>query len=734
VPVPYGPRLEHELIATLTNPAQLDVLRAADLLAGERIEAFDRLARAAARATHAPVAQVNLLTADEQLPLACYGPEPWTSAGAVPLDFSYCKHVVGTARPLRVADAREHPLTRDSRATTESGIAAYAAAPLTTDHGHTLGTLCVFDFHPREWTDEHMEILDDLAALAVSEIQARVAARRQTREAVAASEARYRALADDALDTSEVGTIILDAEFRVIWVNRAIERFFDVERVRILGRDKRLLLHEELKHRVEDSDGFERLLRAIYAANDSVAEFECRLKDGRWLAHWSRPIHSGVYAGGRIEHYYDVTEAKRAESVLREHARVAETLHSLGESFASELNLEALVERVTDAATALTGAQFGAFFYNQKNEAGESYTLYTISGVPREAFSKFPNPRNTPVFHPTFAGEGVVRSDDITQDPRYGTMGPHFGMPKGHLPVRSYLAVPVTSSSGEVIGGIFLGHEGAALFSETHERLAVGIASWAAVAVDNARLYDAERRARAAAEEANRAKADFLATMSHELRTPLNATIGYSDLLLMGIPEAIPTASQAQVRRIGASARHLLELIEEILSFSRIEAGRERVDVEEFDVVELAVGVGEMLEPLAGQQGLAFHVGVPDGPVPMRSDARKIRQILLNLLSNAIKFTEAGSVELQVTAREGEMEFVVADTGIGISPEHLARVFEPFYQAETAKHLRVSGTGLGLALVRQVSEMLGGGVSVESTPGQGTRFTVRLPRELPFES
>ena len=716
----------------LTEPARLDVLRAADLLSRERVDAFERLARAAARATRAPVAQVNLVTDEQQVPRACFGPEPWASGGAVPLEFSYCKHVVMTAEPLRVSDARTHPLTRDNRATTESGIGAYAAAPLTTDDGHTLGSLCVFDFHPREWTDDDMAILQDMAAIAVAEIQARRAARLQASDAVRESEARYRALADDALDTSEVGTLILDSEFRVVWINKAVERFFEVERGRVVGADKRRLLAEELKHRVQDPDGFERTLNAIYDANDSAAEFECRLKSGPWLAHWSRPIRSGLYAGGRIEHYYDVSEAKRAEAVLREHARVAETLHSLGESFASELNLDALVQRVTDAATALTGAQFGAFFYNLVNEAGESYTLYSISGVPREAFSRFPNPRNTPVFHPTFAGESVVRSADITLDPRYGTMGPHFGMPKGHLPVRSYLAVPVISSSGEVLGGVFLGHAHTDVFSETHERLAVGIASWAAVAVDNARLYEAERRARAAAEEANRAKADFLATMSHELRTPLNATIGYSDLLLMGIPEPIPSASQAQVKRIGASARHLLELIEEILTFSRIEAGRERVDVDEFDAVELAVGVGEMVEPLAGQRGLQFAVHAPPPPVPMRSDARKVRQVLLNLLSNAIKFTENGSVQLWVAVSGGEMEFVVADTGIGIAPEHMERVFEPFFQAETAKHLRVSGTGLGLSLVKQVSEMLGGSVSVESSPGQGSRFTVRMPRELPL--
>src|SRR5215813_1133810 len=122
-----------------------------------------------------------------------------------------------------------------------------------------------------------------------------------------------------------------------------------------------------------------------------------------------------------------------------------EILQRVGAAVAGELNLDRAVQMVTDAATELSGAAFGAFFYNVTNAAGESYMLYTISGVPREAFSKFPMPRNTPIFAPTFSGAGVVRSDDITKDPRYGTMDTYGGMPPGHLPVRSYLAVPVVS-------------------------------------------------------------------------------------------------------------------------------------------------------------------------------------------------------------------------------------------------------------------------------------------------
>jgi PAS domain S-box-containing protein len=155
----------------------------------------------------------------------------------------------------------------------------------------------------------------------------------------------------------------------------------------------------------------------------------------------------------------------------------------------AELDVDRAVQAVTDAATELTGAAFGAFFYNVTNETGESYLLYTLSGVPREAFAKFPMPRNTAIFAPTFSGEGAVRSADITQDPRYGKNALHKGQPEGHLPVRSYLAVPVVSRSGEVLGGLFFGHPQTGRFTRYHEDIATGIAVQAAIALDNARLY-----------------------------------------------------------------------------------------------------------------------------------------------------------------------------------------------------------------------------------------------------
>jgi GAF domain-containing protein/anti-sigma regulatory factor (Ser/Thr protein kinase) len=218
-----------------------------------------------------------------------------------------------------------------------------------------------------------------------------------------------------------------------------------------------------------------------------------------------------------------LAERRRAEGRVRAESSVVESVNELGQALAAEHDVEGVVRRVTDSATALTGAEFGAFFYNVQDASGESYMLHAISGAPAEAFSKFPMPRNTAIFAPTFAGEAVVRLEDVTQDDRYGNNPPYHGMPPGHLPVRSYLAVPVKARSGEVLGGLFFGHGQPGRFTDTDERLVVGVAAHAAVALDNARLYESERQARESAEEAKR-HLEVLADASRALASSLELT------------------------------------------------------------------------------------------------------------------------------------------------------------------------------------------------------------------
>ena len=204
------------------------------------------------------------------------------------------------------------------------------------------------------------------------------------------------------------------------------------------------------------------------------------------------------FQGARFERtlasLQDITAQKTAERALLRQSRRLERLNQIAKSVATDIDkLERVVQTVTDAATELCGARFGAFFYNRRDPAGEHYTLYALSGAPRAAFEKFGLPRNTPIFEPTFRGHGTVRSDDIRKDPRYGHNPPHRGMPEGHLPVVSYLAVPVISSTGEVHGGLFFGHDAPGVFTSDAQAIIEAVAAHAAIALDNERLLSTVR-------------------------------------------------------------------------------------------------------------------------------------------------------------------------------------------------------------------------------------------------
>jgi PAS domain S-box-containing protein len=241
--------------------------------------------------------------------------------------------------------------------------------------------------------------------------------------------------------------------------------------------------------------------------------------------------------------------------------------------------------------------------------------------------------------------------------------------------------------------------------------------------------------ARRGAETANAAKSQFLASMSHELRTPLNAIIGYSEMLQEDAADAGHTDFIADLEKIHSAGRHLLTLINDVLDLSKIEAGRMELHIETFDLQATIDAVVATVQPLVGKHGNQFEVRVAPDLGPMRSDQTRVRQVLLNLLSNASKFTEGGTIGLEVTRVGGldsgdAVAFSVSDTGIGMSPDQLARVFEAFAQAEASTSSRYGGTGLGLAISRLFCQMMGGDITVESTVGKGSRFTVHLPLEL----
>jgi signal transduction histidine kinase len=250
--------------------------------------------------------------------------------------------------------------------------------------------------------------------------------------------------------------------------------------------------------------------------------------------------------------------------------------------------------------------------------------------------------------------------------------------------------------------------------------LAEDLAGRAATAIHQSRLFEA-------ALIANRAKSDFLAVMSHELRTPLTTVTGYTDLMLAGVPDPLPERHRSYVQRIRLAATHLLSLIEHILVYARLELGRERAHAERVRVADVVREAAGLMEPVASERGIRFRVEAPDGEAVIESDPTKLRQILLNLLANAVKFTDEGEVSLSASQRNGDIVFAVRDTGIGIAREHLAHIFDPFWQVDQSSTRRAGGAGLGLSVTRKLARVLGGDVTVESEEGHGTTFYVRLP-------
>jgi signal transduction histidine kinase len=233
--------------------------------------------------------------------------------------------------------------------------------------------------------------------------------------------------------------------------------------------------------------------------------------------------------------------------------------------------------------------------------------------------------------------------------------------------------------------------------------------------------------AREAAQTANRVKSDFLAVMSHELRTPLNAILGYGELLFDGVCGPISDDQREKLDRMRRSASELLQLVNQVLDLDRLGVAPDQLLPEATEIGTLVREAVAEVELRATERGLWLVVDTPDTPLVVVSDVVRLRQIVLNLLSNAVKYTERGGVHVRARAIEGALHLVVQDTGIGIPAEHRARIFEPFWQADQRLTRRVGGSGLGLAIVHRLTRLLGGEITVESTLGEGSTFTVRLP-------
>jgi PAS domain S-box-containing protein len=576
--------------------------------------------------------------------------------------------------------------------------------------------------------------------------------------------AQWRQLVNSARDTA---IISLDIDGRVTTWNTGATALLGWTEQEMLGQSlDRLFLSEDSERGLLASE-----MADARATGHGGGEEGWRVrKDGSrfWGSGEVAPILQDNAIVGFIKILRDRTAQRRAQENIEEQWRALEILNRAGSALAIETDPEQLVQIVTDAGVALTGAAFGAFFYNVLNDIGESYMLFTLSGAPREAFAKFPMPRNTDVFGPTFRGEGIVRSDDITKDPRYGRNAPRKGMPEGHLPVRSYLAVPVISRDGSVLGGLFFGHERIAVFDERSEANLAGLAAEAAVAIDNARLSMGlqreiidrtraqedlaalnatleqqvlERTQKIEAQEQALRQAQKMEAIgqltggvAHDFNNLLQIILGNLEAINRNLPSDSGRLQRAAANAMNG-ARRASTLTQRLLAFAR----RQPLAPKPADVNTLVTGMSDLLFRTLGET-IAVETVKAAGLWRVEIDANELEAALLNLAVNARDAMPTGgrlTIETanmyidDVYAREhaevlpGQyVAIAVSDTGTGMDARTMAQAFEPFYTTKAVGQ----GTGLGLSQVYGFVKQSGGHVKIYSEIGQGTTVKLYLPR------
>jgi PAS domain S-box-containing protein len=578
------------------------------------------------------------------------------------------------------------------------------------------------------------------------------------------SSTQWRQIVDSATDTVIIST---DQEGHITSWNSGATRILGWTEQEMLGKtlDRLFTQEDQERGRLREE------MAAARSQGHGGGEEGWRLrKDGSrfWAVGEMSPISEANRVIGFVKILRDRTAQRQSEEEVREERRALEILNRAGSALAIETDLQRLVQIVTDAGVELTGAEFGAFFYNVSNKAGESFMLYTLSGAPPDAFSKFPMPRNTQVFGPTFRGEGIVRSADITQDPRYGHNAPRKGMPEGHPPVKSYLAVSVVSRSGEVIGGLFFGHAKPAVFDERSERGLAGLAAEAAVAIDNTRLSLSAQREIGERKKAQDALSELNATLeeqvvqrteqlrknedalrqsqkmeaigqltggvAHDFNNLLQVIIGNLELLQRNLPETSGRLQRAALHAMNG-ARRAASLTQRLLAFSR----RQPLDPKPLDVNILVSGMSDLLHRTLGEI-IALETVRSAGLWRVEADPNELEAAILNLAVNARDaMAEGGRLTIETgnahidnnyTAEHAEVipgqyvSIAVTDTGSGMDAATIARAFEPFFTTKPVG----KGTGLGLSQVYGFVKQSGGHVKIYSESGQGTTVKIYLPR------
>ncbi|MGV7105550.1 ATP-binding protein [Flavobacterium sp. U410] len=411
--------------------------------------------------------------------------------------------------------------------------------------------------------------------------------------------------------------------------------------------------------------------------------------------------------------FSDITSFVTAEKLLQKHVENLQYLNNIWESLSQNLDVQNILQIVTDVTTKFSGASYGAFFYNSLTEDGEAMRLFTLSGAKREDFMKLGMPRNTDIFKKTFNSKEAFIANDITQHEDFGKNTPHNGLPKGHLAVRSYMSIPVISMSGENLGSLLFGHSMPGRFSQEHIKMMQSIASQAAIALENSRLLENVKTL-------SNKKDLFITVVGHELRSPLTTIKGFMQVL-----EEVNQDEELRlyIDKVLEQIDKLNFLVNDLLDIGQIGAGKMTLEKSEFCLSEL---VKDTIETVSYAQNTHDIIFENAQSMLISADKRRIQQVLYNLISNAVKYSpDADKVVVQAKTENSEVIVKVIDSGIGISEQHIHNIFDRFYRIPTQKN--ISGIGIGLFLCSKIIKKHGGTLSVNSIMNQGSEFVFKIP-------
>ena len=426
-----------------------------------------------------------------------------------------------------------------------------------------------------------------------------------------------------------------------------------------------------------------------------------------------------------------IATAARAEAARRlaeESEERSRQLQEITAALSATLSPMEVATVVVERGIAALRAHAGAIAMLEPD--GAHLFLLRGIGYPAEALERFrrvPISAEFPLADAARAGAPIILATAEERAHRY----PHLVDLRRANGSGAMAAVPLRVD-GRTVGVLGMNFPEGLVLDEDARDFLMSLSQQCALALDRARLYEAERDARREADAANQAKSEFLAVMSHELRTPLNAIAGYTELMQLGVPEPVPRGHRDYLERIQHAQRHLLALINSVLNFAKLEAGHVEFTVEPVAVSRLLGTVEPLIAPQLESKRQAFEIEAIDPTLMVMADVEKAAQILVNLLANAIKFTPIGGrIAIETVITEGEVAIRVRDSGIGIPDDKLRTIFDPFVQVDKRLTRTTEGVGLGLAISRDLALAMGGDISVESAHGNGSVFTLTLPRGVP---